>query len=141
MAEQVSESVAAERLQAMLFTGFGAAALLLAALGVYGVLAYTVSQRRREFGVRLALGSPRAALVRVVLRETFWPVAGGLLGGLALALLAARTVQSLLYRTTATDPLALAGSVVLLIVATIVASILPARGAADTDPIQTLREN
>jgi predicted permease len=141
LAEQVSGSIAADRLQAILFTAFGATALLLAALGVYGVLAYTVSLRRRELGVRLALGSPRGLLVRSVLEETSWPLAVGLFAGLVLALLAARLMQHLLYKTAATDPLALGGSIALLIAAAAVAAYLPARRAAETNPIEVLREN
>jgi predicted permease len=141
LAEQVSESVATDRFQAMLFTGFGLAALLLAALGVYGVLAYTVSMRRREFGVRLALGSQRAALVRLVLLEASQPVGVGLAAGLMLALLVAHTMKSLLYETASNDPLALGGSLALLLAAATVASLLPARRAAETDPMTVLREN
>lgn len=140
MAEQVSVSVAAERLQAMLFAGFGAAALLLAALGVYGVLAYTVSLRRREFGVRLALGSPRATLVRLVLLEASHPLTIGLGAGLGLAFVAGRWLSSLLYETKPADPMVLGVSVLLLIAVAIVAAMLPARRAADTDPITVLRE-
>lgn len=139
-AEQVSGSVAADRLQAILFAGFGAAALLLAALGVYGVLAYTVSLRRREFGVRLALGSPREALARLVLREASRPLAIGLAAGLALAFLAGRWLSSLLYETAGNDPVVLGGSVVMLVIAAVVAALLPARRAADTDPTTVLRE-
>ena len=141
MTEQVSDSVATERFQTMLFTGFGTAALLLAALGVYGVLAYTVSLRRREFGVRMALGSPRAALARLVLQEASLPVGAGLLAGLGLAFVAGRWVRSLLYETAASDPVALGGSLLLLAVAAVVASLVPARRAADTDPMTVLREN
>jgi ABC-type antimicrobial peptide transport system permease subunit len=136
----VSGSVAADRLQAVLFAGFGAAALLLAALGVYGVLAYTVSLRRREFGVRLALGSQRAALVKLVLLEASRPLAIGLAAGLGLAFLAGRWLSSLLYETAGNDPVVLAGSVILLVTAAVVAALLPARRAADTDPMTVLRE-
>ncbi len=141
LGEQVAGSLATERLQAVLFTGFGAAALLLAALGVYGVLAYSVSMRRREFGVRMALGSPRAALARLVMHEASVPVGVGLIAGLALAFLAGRGLRSLLYQTTASDPVALGGSVLLLLAAAVVAALLPARRAANTDPMQVLREN
>jgi predicted permease len=140
LAEQVSASMAAERLQAMLFTGFGGAALLLAALGVYGVLAYTVSLRRREFGVRLALGSQRAALVRLVLLEALRPLIFGLAAGLGLAFLAGRWLSSLLYETVGNDPVVLSGSGILLVTAAVVAALLPARRAADTDPMTVLRE-
>ena len=140
LAEQVSGSVAADRLQAVLFAGFGAAALLLAALGVYGVLAYTVSLRRREFGVRLALGSQRAALVKLVLLEASRPLAIGLAAGLGLAFLAGRWLSSLLYETAGNDPVVLGGSVILLVAAAVVAALLPARRAADTDPMTVLRE-
>ena len=122
-AEQVSGSVAADRFQAMLFTGFGVAALLLTALGVYGVLAYTVSLRRREFGVRMALGSPRAALARLVMHEASVPVGVGLIAGLVLAFLAGRGLRSLLYQTASSDPVALGGSVLLLLAAAIVAAL------------------
>jgi predicted permease len=140
MVELVNGSVAADRLRAMLFTGFGGAALLLAALGVYGVLAYTVSLRRREFGVRLALGSQRAALVKLVLLEASRPLAIGLAAGLGLAFLAGRWLSSLLYETAASDPVVLGGSVLLLVTAAVVAALLPARRAADTDPMTVLRE-
>lgn len=140
LAEQVSGSVAADRLEAILFAGFGAAALLLAALGVYGVLAYTVSLRRREFGVRLALGSQRAALVKLVLLEASRPLAIGLAAGLGLAFLAGRWLSSLLYETAGNDPVVLGGSVILLVTAAVAAALLPARRAADTDPMTVLRE-
>ncbi len=141
MAEQVSGSLARERLQTALFSGFGAAALLLAALGVYGVLAYSVSLRGREFGIRMALGSPRAALSQLVLRDAVWPVFAGLTAGLAVALFAGRWAQSLLYQTAARDPVALGGSVLLLLAAAGVAAMVPALRAADTEPIRVLREN
>ena len=138
---QVSESVATERFEASLFTAFGAAALLLSALGLYGVLAYTVSLRMREFGVRMALGSPRAALARLVLREASLQLGAGLLIGLALTLLAARAAGSLFYQTSAADPVALTTSVLLLLAAATLASIHPARRAAHADPMRLLREN
>jgi predicted permease len=141
MDKQVSESVAAERLQAALFTGFGIAALLLAALGVYGVLAYTASLRRREFGVRLAMGSPRAALVRLVLLEALRPLAIGLAAGLGLALLAGRWMNSLLYETAGNDPVVLGGSAILLLTTAILAALLPARRASTMDPLAVLRES
>jgi predicted permease len=140
LAEQVSGAVAADRLQAILFAGFGAAALLLAALGVYGVLAYTVSLRRREFGVRLALGSQRAALVKLVLLEGSRPLVIGVAAGWGLAFLAGRWLSSLLYETAGNDPVVLGGSVILLVTAAVVAALLPARRAADTDPMTVLRE-
>ena len=141
MAELVNGSVAADRLRAMLFTAFGAAALLLAALGVYGVLAYSVSMRRREFGVRMALGSPRAALARLVMREAWLPVGAGLAAGLGLAFVAGRWVRSLLCETAPADPLALGGSVLLLLAAALAAALLPARRAAETEPMEVLRES
>jgi ABC-type antimicrobial peptide transport system permease subunit len=141
MDKQVSESVAAERLQAVLFTGFGIAALLLAPLGVYGVLAYTASLRRREFGVRLAMGSPRAALVRLVLLEALRPLAIGLAAGLGLALLTGRWMSSLLYETAGNDPVVLGGSAILLLTTAILAALLPARRASTMDPLAVLRES
>src|SRR6202008_3555020 len=99
MDDQVSDSAATDRFQAMVLTSFGAAALLLALLGVYGVLAYSVSLRGQEFGIRIALGSGKAALIRLVLGQAAWPVLLGAAAGLAVSVFALRWVRSLLYQT------------------------------------------
>jgi predicted permease len=139
MDDQVGDSVATERFQAIVLSAFGAAALFLALLGVYGVLAYSVSLRRQEFGIRIALGSGRSALIRLVLRQAAKPVLLGTEVGLAMALIALRWVRSLLYETPAIDPLAVGGSILLLLGAAAIAAILPARRAASTDPMRALR--
>jgi predicted permease len=139
MDEQVSDSVAADRFQAVVLTSFGAAALLLALLGVYGVLAYSVSLRQQEFGIRIAMGSGKAALMHLVLRQAAYPVLLGTSVGLTLALVALRWVRSLLYQTPVLDPLAVGGSVLLLLAAAALAAVMPARRAASVDPMQALR--
>jgi predicted permease len=139
MDDQVSDSVATDRFQTIVLTAFGAAALLLALLGIYGVLAYAVSLRRQEFGIRMALGSDRAALVHLVLGQAALPVIFGLGAGLAAAFLMLRWVRSLLYQTPLLDPLAIGASVVLLAAAAAVAAIVPARRAASVDPMHELR--
>jgi ABC-type antimicrobial peptide transport system permease subunit len=139
MDDQVSDSVATDRFQAIVLSGFGAAALLLALLGVYGVLAYSVTLRRQEFGIRIALGSGRSALIGLVLRQAAQPVLLGIGAGLTMALIALHWVRSLLYQTPVMDPLAVGGSVLLLLVAAAIAAIVPARRAASTDPMRALR--
>jgi predicted permease len=139
MNEQVSDSVASDRFQAMVLSGFGASALSLALLGVYGVLAYSVSLRRQEFGIRIALGSGQRALIGLVMRQAAQPVLLGTGAGLAMALIALHWVRSLLYQTPVMDPLAVGGSVLLLLVAAAIAAIVPARRAASTDPMHALR--
>jgi predicted permease len=139
MDEQVSDSVATDRFQAMVLSGFGAAALFLALLGVYGVLAYSVSLRRREFGIRIALGSGKSDLIGLVLRQAASPILLGTGVGLTMALIALRWIRSLLYETSVVDPLAFAGSVLLLLFAATIAAIVPARRAASTDPMRVLR--
>jgi predicted permease len=139
MDDQVSDSVATERFQAVVLSSFGLAALLLALLGVYGVQAYSVSLRQQEFGIRIALGSGKAALIRLVLSQAASPVLLGAAIGLALSAIALRLVRSLLYETPAMDPLAIGGSLLLLIVAAALAAALPARRAASIDPMQALR--
>jgi ABC-type antimicrobial peptide transport system permease subunit len=139
MDEQLSDSVAGDRFQAIVLTCFGAAALFLALLGVHGVLAYSVSLRRQEFGIRIALGSGKGALIGLVLAQAALPVLGGMGAGLAMALIAMRWVRSLLYQAPVIDPLAIGCSVILLLAAATIAAIVPARRAAATDPMRALR--
>ena len=139
MDDQVNDSVATDRFQAIVLTSFGAAALLLALLGIYGVLAYSVSLRRQEFGIRIALGSGKSALIRLVLHQAAYPVLLGTSAGLAIASLVLRWVRSLLYQTPVMDPLAIGGSVVLLLATAAAAAIVPARRAASIDPMRALR--
>jgi len=139
MDEQVSDSVATDRFQAMLLGAFGAAALFLALLGVYGVLAYSVSLRRQEFGIRIAMGSGKSALIRLVLLQAAYPVLLGTGAGLVMVLIAMRWVRSLLYQSPVIDPLAIGASVLLLLAATAIAAVVPARRAASTDPMRALR--
>lgn len=139
MDEQVSVSVAPERFQTLLLSSFGCAALLLSLLGIYGVLAYWVSLRRQEFGIRIALGCEKSALMKLVGRQALMPVCGGMLAGLALAFAATRWIQSLLYRTSPADPAAILGSIAIVAAAALLAALLPARRAAEVDPIQVLR--
>jgi hypothetical protein len=137
--EQLSDSVSTDRFQTVLLSAFGAAALLLALLGIYGVLAYSVSLRLQEFGIRIALGSDKTRLTALVLRQAAGPVICGTGTGLLLALAATRWVRSLLYETRPNDPLAIGASIILLIGVAIVAAVAPARRAAQVDPIEVLR--
>jgi predicted permease len=136
--------VARERLeplfQARLVVVFSLVALILAAVGNYSTLAYAVAQRRRELGIRLALGAPPASVVGLVLRRGVLLAAVGVFAGLAGSLALTRGLQSALYRTSATDPRIFAASAALLVVIAVLASIVPARRATKVDPIVELRE-
>jgi predicted permease len=137
--DQLNESVATERFQTIILSSFGAAALLLAVLGIYGVLAYSVSQRTQEFGIRIALGSDRSGLARLVLVDASYPLVSGILLGLLGAAVASRWVSSLLYQTSALDPWTIGLSLLVLLVAALLGSLLPVRKAASVDPMQALR--
>lgn len=137
--EMVDESVATERFQTVILSSFAGAALLLAVLGIYGVLAYSVSMRRQEFGVRIALGCSQARLARLVLRDAFRPMAVGAFTGLIGAALVTRWVRSLLYETSPVDPWAIGLSVAVLGGAALLASLLPARKAMRIEPMEVLR--
>jgi putative ABC transport system permease protein len=127
------------RLGATMFTLFGLIALVIAAVGLYSVLAYWVSQRTQEIGVRMALGAQRGDVVRLVASQAFRAIAVGLLVGGALAAGASRWMADLLYQTSARDPLVFAAAAVVLGVAAFVASVVPAHRSASIDPSIALR--
>jgi ABC-type antimicrobial peptide transport system permease subunit len=135
----VSGSIARPRFYALLLAFFAATALALAALGVFGVLSHAVSQRSREIGVRLALGALPRDLLRMVLGEAVRLVAIGLAIGIPAALLLSRSLASLLFGLTPTDPATLAGVVLVLGAAALFAGALPAWRAARLDPLHALR--
>jgi len=139
MDQQLGESVDAERFQTVILSSFGGAALLLAILGIYGLLTYSVSQREQEFGIRIALGSSKARLARLVLLDSSYPVIGGIVLGLVGATAATHWVRSMLFEVSPEDPWAIGISVAVLIAATMLASLLPARKATTVDPIRALR--
>jgi predicted permease len=137
--EQVGESVATEKFQTVILSSFGGAALLLAILGIYGVLSYSVSLRTQEFGIRIALGSSKARLTRLVLLDASTPLLCGIAVGLAGAVAAVHWIRSMLYETRAIDPWAIGWSIAILVAAALLASLLPAKKAASVDPMQALR--
>jgi putative ABC transport system permease protein len=139
MQQQINENVSAERLIAFLASSFGVLAALLAAVGVYGVLAYTTAQRTREIGIRVALGATRGEVMRMVLVEVLWLAGIGVAAGLPISLVLARTIRSQLFGVSSNDPLTL-GAVVFLVSGLAFASAaLPARRAAKVDPMMALR--
>ena len=124
----------------LLATGFAGVALFLAAIGIYGVLAYQVSQRRREIGIRMALGAASGNIFTLVLREGGMVVGLGAVAGIAGAFLLRRTLQAQLYETGAMDPRVVASVAAMLIVVATIACVLPARRAARTDPLIALSD-
>jgi ABC-type antimicrobial peptide transport system permease subunit len=113
--------------------------VLLVAIGLYGVISYTVTQRTREIGLRIALGSSRAAILAAVLRESALIAAAGIGAGLASSLLLTRLLQTALFGVTPHDASTLVTVTVLFLAIAVLASCLPARRAASVDPAQTLR--
>jgi len=140
LAETVQMNLARQRFAMQLLGAFAALALVLASIGIYGVLAYSVTQRTREIGVRMALGAqPRDVLLQILREAMQWVLAGGLCG-LLLALALSRMLANLLFGVTATDPLTFAGVALLLIVVALLACVIPARRAARIDPMIALRQ-
>jgi putative ABC transport system permease protein len=139
MEERLRGSFAQERFHTLLLVSLGVIGLLLAAVGIYGIISYFVVQRRPEFGVRMALGATGADLVRLTLRQSVVPVALGLAGGLAAAATASRLLASALRGVGPRDPATFAAVVLLLTAAAALASYLPARRAANVDPMAALR--
>jgi len=122
-----------------LIGGFAAMALLLSVVGLYGVVAYSVSQRTREIGVRMALGAQRAAVYRLVLTEAGWLTGWGIASGLLCSIAAATLMRNLLFGTAAWDAATLSTVAAMLAVAALLASFIPAHRAASVNPVDALR--
>jgi predicted permease len=135
----VADSVANQRFEMYLLLLFAASALFLAGLGVYGVVSYSVVQRNREIGLRMALGAQRATVYLLVLRDGLLPVAGGAIAGILLAMGSARMVSGLLFQVSPYDPALIAGAISVLLAVGTVACLLPARNAASVEPMRALR--
>ena len=135
----IDDSLRGDRVMATLSVAFGILAALLATLGLYGVIAYMVSRRRKELGIRMALGADRASVVRLVVREAVVLLALGLLVGALISLSVGQLAQTLLYGVKPRDPLSLIAASVLLGITALVASFIPARRAAADDPMTALR--
>jgi len=123
----------------MLLACFGALALILASIGLFGTMAHSVTSRTRELGIRMSLGADRRSVRRMVLREALVVVAAGLAVGVPLSLAGTRLVSNLLFGVVNTDPLTMAAAVCVLLIVILVAAYLPARRASLIDPMTALR--
>ncbi|HXU08931.1 MAG TPA: FtsX-like permease family protein, partial [Blastocatellia bacterium] len=139
LTDRIGRSLGGERTQATLLGSGGVLALLLAAVGLYGVMSYSVAQRTREIGIRMALGAGRGNVMGLVLRQGITLVAAGVVLGLTGAFITTRLVASLLFGVSAKDPLTFAATSITLLVVALLASYVPARRATKVDPIIALR--
>jgi ABC-type antimicrobial peptide transport system permease subunit len=137
--EQINANLSQEHLFAALTVAFGVLALLLASVGVYGVMAYTVARRTNEIGVRMALGAQTWEVRRMILRESTVLAILGIGIGLLVSLAATRYITSMLYGVTPSDPLTFSGAVLLLLVVALVSGWWPARHASRLEPMVALR--
>jgi putative ABC transport system permease protein len=138
--ERISETFAENRLRTVLLTSFAVTAIALAAVGLYGTLSYFVSMRRREIGVRMAMGAVRPEIVSSFLLQGLRVSVAGCVGGLWLAAALGRGLAGTLYGVSALDAPTFAGVLVLVLLTAVVSSLYPAVRAARTDPMRTLRE-
>jgi ABC-type antimicrobial peptide transport system permease subunit len=137
--QQIKATMAGERIFAQLTGGFGALALALASIGIYGIMAHTVARRTSEIGIRMALGAPAEKVLWMVLREASWMALAGVVLGTLAAVWCFRLVGTMLYGLEPSDPAVLAGASLLLICIALLAGFGPARRASRVDPMQALR--
>ena len=140
MTSLVDKSLAPRKVLARLSTFFGVLALLLASIGLYGVMSYGVARRTNEIGVRIALGAVPGSVMKMILGEVFLMVAIGIAVGIPASMLAARWVASQLFGVAPGDPVTLAAAATILTTVALLAGFLPARRAAHTDPLEALRD-
>ncbi len=141
LAEEVSASLSSERLVATLATVFGALAALLTAVGLYGLLAYAVAQRRREIGIRMALGARASDISGTIGGQAFVMITGGLAAGIGATLLAAPAIRSLLYGISPSDWLTLLLTMVFVLSVGVIATVIPVLRALRVDPATALRQD
>ena len=137
--EQIAANLRQERIFAVLSSGFGVLALALACVGIYGIMAYSVANRRNEIGIRLALGAQPRQVRTMILRESTWLSVAGIVAGVGTALFLTRLVKSMLYGIQPNDPLTISCGVLLLLAVALAASWIPARRAARVQPMEALR--
>ncbi|HEX9632282.1 MAG TPA: ABC transporter permease [Gemmatimonadales bacterium] len=140
MTDLVARSMAADRFATFLFTAFAALALMLAAIGTYGIVAFGVTRRLRELGIRVALGAARRRVLALVVQDGMRPVVAGMVVGLAAAVALTRLLRTLLFAVSPTDPATFASAALLLLGAALIACLVPARRAAAVDPVEVLRD-
>jgi ABC-type antimicrobial peptide transport system permease subunit len=140
MDEWIRRSLQPRQAPARLVSVFGGVSLLLAAIGIYGVVAFAVNQRTREFGIRRALGADRASILALVLAQGLRPTLVGVAAGLVASIAIARYFESMLYGVGARDPIVLAGATTVLLVVAATACYVPARTATRSDPMVALRD-
>ena len=139
MGDLESEASAQRRFQTSLLTVFAAIALSLALVGLYGLMAYSVSRRTREIGIRMALGAQRSDVLLLVLKKAAFLLALGLASGLVASWFATRAIQAFLFGVGRHDPITILSVCALLAVSGLIAAMIPARRAASIDPMQALR--
>ena len=140
LSDYISAAWFGPRIASLLLAGLGAISMLLAGVGLYGVMAYSVSQRTREIGIRMALGADPGGVLRIVMREGLLLALLGIAAGLAIALAATPQIAPLLYQVSPADPVSIAGAALFLIVVAVLASLVPALRATRVDPIRALRQ-
>ena len=139
MTEMIGQTLSTQRLTNFLLTAFAIIALTLAAVGIYSTMSVYVGGRTKEFGIKLALGAQPGALRRAVIRQGLWLTGAGVLVGVAGALALTRTIKSLLFEVSATDPVVFTAIPVLLVLVALLACYIPARRATKVDPLIALR--
>jgi hypothetical protein len=140
MDDVVAGALSRPKFNLLLLGSFALVAVVLAAVGIYGVIAFLVAQRTREIGIRVALGARGADVVGLLVREGMAPVLGGAVFGAAASLLAAQALRSLLFGVTPLDPISLGGAPLVLVAVALAACYLPARRALGVDPLVALRD-